>query len=336
MSGFFGAALKSDCVFDVFFGTDYHSHLGTRRAGMVFYGEDGFDRSIHNIENTPFRTKFDSDIHQMRGNLGLGCISDYEAQPLIVRSHHGTYALATVSKINNMDELTEEIIQKGGTHFLEMSGGDINATELVATLINQKDNLIEGIRYAQERIDGALTLLLLTPDGLYCARDKLGRTPVVIGRKEDGYCAVFESCSYLNLEYEDASFDVVITRNLTWTLPDVDKAYKEWHRVLKKGGVLLNYDANYANMKNLDATLIDDDKKEEPYGHQGMTYALEAENAYITKAMDIGRHQRPEYDIALLEKYGFSNCSADKAIGKKLLKEKDIKEAPMFLITAYR
>ena len=203
MSGFFGAALKSDCVFDVFFGTDYHSHLGTRRAGMVFYGEDGFDRSIHNIENTPFRTKFDSDIHQMRGNLGLGCISDYEAQPLIVRSHHGTYALATVSKINNMDELTEEIIQKGSTHFLEMSGGDINATELVATLINQKDNLIEGIRYAQERIDGALTLLLLTPDGLYCARDKLGRTPVMIGRKEDGYCAVFESCSYLNLEYED-------------------------------------------------------------------------------------------------------------------------------------
>ena len=203
MSGFFGAALKSDCVFDVFFGTDYHSHLGTRRAGMVFYGEDGFDRSIHNIENTPFRTKFDSDIHQIRGNLGLGCISDYEAQPLIVRSHHGTYALATVSKINNMDELTEEIIQKGSTHFLEMSGGDINATELVATLINQKDNLIEGIRYAQERIDGALTLLLLTPDGLYCARDKLGRTPVVIGRKEDGYCAVFESCSYLNLEYED-------------------------------------------------------------------------------------------------------------------------------------
>ncbi|MFR8828556.1 MAG: hypothetical protein ACLVHE_02900 [Dialister invisus] len=203
MSGFFGAVLKSDCVFDVFFGTDYHSHLGTRRAGMVFYGEDGFDRSIHNIENTPFRTKFDSDIHQMRGNLGLGCISDYEAQPLIVRSHHGTYALATVSKINNMDELTEEIIQKGSTHFLEMSGGDINATELVATLINQKDNLIEGIRYAQERIDGALTLLLLTPDGLYCARDKLGRTPVMIGRKEDGYCAVFESCSYLNLEYED-------------------------------------------------------------------------------------------------------------------------------------
>ena len=188
MSGFFGAALKSDCVFDVFFGTDYHSHLGTRRAGMVFYGEDGFDRSIHNIENTPFRTKFDSDIHQMRGNLGLGCISDYEAQPLIVRSHHGTYALATVSKINNMDELTEEIIQKGGTHFLEMSGGDINATELVATLINQKDNLIEGICYAQERIDGALTLLLLTAnesvvaglhDGLLGHAEVLGLSTVV-------------------------------------------------------------------------------------------------------------------------------------------------------------
>jgi len=166
-------------------------------------------------------------------------------------------------------------------------------------------------------------------------------TPDMIERAEvlaDRYGADvnFKVMDAMNLEYEDASFDVVITRNLTWTLPDVDKAYKEWHRVLKKGGVLLNYDANYANMKNLDATLIDDDKKEEPYGHQGMTYALEAENAYITKAMDIGRHQRPEYDIALLEKNGFSNCSADKAIGKKLLKEKDIKEAPMFLITAYR
>ena len=166
-------------------------------------------------------------------------------------------------------------------------------------------------------------------------------TPDMIERAEvlaDRYGADvnFKVMDAMNLEYEDESFDVVITRNLTWTLPDVDKAYKEWHRVLRKGGVLLNYDANYANMKNLDATLIDDDKKEEPYGHQGMTYALEAENAYITKAMDIGRHQRPEYDISLLEKNGFNNCSADKVIGEKLLKEKDIKEAPMFLITAYR
>ena len=203
MSGFFGATLKSDCVFDVFFGTDYHSHLGTRRAGMVFLGKEGFNRSIHDIENSPFRTKFDGDIHHMEGNMGIGCISDYEAQPLIVRSHHGTYALATVSKINNMEELADEIIKKGGTHFLEMSGGHINATELVGTLINQKDNLIEGIHYAQERIDGTLGLMLLTADGLYCARDKLGRIPLVLGKKEDGYCATFESSAYLNLEYED-------------------------------------------------------------------------------------------------------------------------------------
>ena len=192
MSGFFGATLKSDCVFDVFFGTDYHSHLGTRRDGMVFLGKEGFNRSIHDIENSPFRTKFDRDIHHMEGNMGIGCISDYEAQPLIVRSHHGTYALATVSKINNMEELADEIIKKGGTHFLEMSGGHIIATELVGTLINQKDNLIEG----------TLSLLLLTADGLYCARDKLGRVPVVLGKKEDGYCATFESSAYLNLEYE--------------------------------------------------------------------------------------------------------------------------------------
>ena len=203
MSGFFGATLKSDCVFDVFFGTDYHSHLGTRRGGMVFLGKEGFNRSIHDIENSPFRTKFDGDIHHMQGNMGIGCISDYEAQPLIVRSHHGTYALATVSKINNMEELADEIIKKGGTHFLEMSGGRINATELVGTLINQKDNLIEGIHYAQERIDGTLGLMLLTADGLYCARDKLGRIPLVLGKKEDGYCATFESSAYLNLEYED-------------------------------------------------------------------------------------------------------------------------------------
>lgn len=174
----------------------------------------------------------------------------------------------------------------------------------------------------------------LSVTGIDITPDMIERAEVLADRY--GADVNFKVMDAMNLEYEDASFDVVITRNLTWTLPDVDMAYKEWHRVLKKGGVLLNYDANYANMKNLDETLIDDDKKEEPYGHQGMTYALEAENEYITKAMDIGRHQRPEYDIALLEKNGFINCSADKAIGKKLLKEKDIKDAPMFLITAYR
>lgn len=202
MGGFFGAALKKDCVFDLFFGTDYHSHLGTRRAGMAVYStETGFDRAIHNIENAPFRTKFDKDVNNMEGNLGIGCISDYEPQPLLVRSHHGTYAISTVGKINNMQEIVDEIFHLGHTHFLEMSGGDINATELVAAIINQKENLIDGIRYAQELIRGSMTIILLTPRGIYAARDKMGRTPVSVGKKEEGYCISFESFAYLNLGY---------------------------------------------------------------------------------------------------------------------------------------
>ena len=193
MGGFFAAASKEDCVFDLFFGTDYHSHLGTRRGGMAVFGKDGFNRSIHNIENSPFRTKFEKDVNEMEGNMGIGCISDYEPQPLIVRSHHGTYAITTVGKINNTDAIVKEIFSKGNTHFLEMSGGDSNATELVAAMINQKDNIVDGIRYAQETIDGSMTLLLLTAKGIYCARDKMGRTPVAIGRKEEGFCASFES-----------------------------------------------------------------------------------------------------------------------------------------------
>lgn len=203
MGGFFGVASKSDCVFDLFFGTDYHSHLGTRRAGMAVHGKNGFDRAIHNIENAPFRTKFEKDMNTMEGTLGIGCISDYEPQPLIVRSHHGTYAISTVGKINNTDEIVKNMFQSGATHFLEMSGGDINATELVAAIINQKDNLIEGISYAQELIEGSMTILLLTEKGIYAARDRLGRTPVAIGKKEDGYCVAFESFAYLNLGYSD-------------------------------------------------------------------------------------------------------------------------------------
>ena len=202
MGGFFAAALKHDCVFDLFFGTDYHSHLGTRRAGMVVFGKDGFNRAIHNIENSPFRTKFDRDISKMNGYMGLGCISDYEPQPLIVRSHHGTYAITTVGKINNMDKILKGLLGKGKMQFLEMSGGDINQTELVATLINQKDNLVEGIRYAQKRINGSMTILLMTEKGIYCARDRYGRTPLVIGRKDDGFCASFEAFAYLNLGYK--------------------------------------------------------------------------------------------------------------------------------------
>ena len=202
MGGFFGVASKNDCVFDLFFGTDYHSHLGTRRAGMAVYSQkEGFDRAIHNIENAPFRTKFDKDANTMHGNLGIGCISDYEPQPLIVRSHHGTYAITTVGKINNKDEIVDELFHSGHGHFLEMSGGDINATELVSAVINQRDNLIDGIRYAQELIDGSMTMLLMTPKGIYAARDKYGRTPVTVGRKEDAFCVSFESFAYLNLGY---------------------------------------------------------------------------------------------------------------------------------------
>ena len=201
MGGFFGVASKDDCVFDLFFGTDYHSHLGTRRAGMAVYGEDGFDRAIHNIENAPFRTKFDKDMQKMKGYYGIGCISDFEPQPLIVRSHHGTFAITTVGKINNAQEIVDEIFNDNNTHFLEMSGGDINPTELVAAIINQKENLIDGIHYALERIDGSLTLMILTPKGIYAARDKYGRTPLVIGYKQDAYCMAMESFSFQNLGY---------------------------------------------------------------------------------------------------------------------------------------
>ena len=203
MGGFFGVAAKEDCVFDLFFGTDYHSHLGTRRAGMAVYSkEEGYNRAIHNIENAPFRTKFDKDVNEMHGHLGIGCISDFEPQPLMVRSHHGTYAITTVGKINNTDAIIKDLFAKGHSHFLEMSGGDINATELVAAIVNQKDNLVEGIQYAQEIIDGSMTLLIMTPKGIYAARDKMGRTPVAVGKKEGAYCVSFESFAYLNLGYQ--------------------------------------------------------------------------------------------------------------------------------------
>lgn len=202
MGGFFGVASKESCTFDLFFGTDYHSHLGTRRAGMAVYGDNGFSKEIHNIENTPFRTKFDKELGGLEGRYGIGCISDYEAQPILVRSHHGSFAITTVSKINNAEEIVAEIL-KGSTHFFEMSNGEINSTELVAALINQKDNLIEGIQYALDTIDGSLSMLILTPVGIYAARDKMGRTPVVLGKKEDARCACFESFSYLNLGYEN-------------------------------------------------------------------------------------------------------------------------------------
>ena len=202
MGGFFGVASKNDCVFDLFFGTDYHSHLGTKIGGMAVYGENGYQRAIHHIENSPFRTKFDKDVQEMSGYMGIGCISDYEPQPLLIRSHHGTYAIVTVGKIANMKQLEEDIFKRGNPHFQEMSTGDVNATELVASLIDQKENLIDGIRYAQRMIEGSMTILVMTPKGIYAARDRMGRTPLAIGKKEDGYCLCFESFAYLNLGYE--------------------------------------------------------------------------------------------------------------------------------------
>ena len=205
MGGFFGAVSKRDCVLDIFFGVDYHSHLGTRRGGMVVYdAKDGFQRQIHNIENTPFRTKFEKDMSKFHGISGIGCISDTDPQPLLVRSHLGLFAITTVGIINNADALVEEYFGRQGSQFMAMSSGAVNSTELTAALINQKDNLVDGIRYAQEVIDGSTTILILTPEAIIAARDKLGRLPVLIGRNEEGCCVSFESFAYHKLGYGDA------------------------------------------------------------------------------------------------------------------------------------
>ena len=205
MGGFFGAISKRDCVLDLFFGVDYHSHLGTRRGGITIYdAKDGFQRQIHSIENSPFRTKFEKDLASFHGCSGIGCISDSDPQPLLVRSHLGIYAITTVGIINNAEQIVSEFFSDGAVQFMAMSSGKINATELTAALINQKATLTEGIQYAQEVIDGSMTLLILTPDSLIAARDKYGRLPVLIGKDEDGYCASFEFFAYRKLGYEDA------------------------------------------------------------------------------------------------------------------------------------
>ena len=206
MGGFFGAVTKRDCVLDLFFGVDYHSHLGTRRGGMAVFDEkDGFQRQIHNIENTPFRTKFEKDLHDFHGKSGIGCISDTDPQPLLIRSHLGVYAITTVGIINNAEQLVEEYFSDHHHQFMAMSNGKVNASELVAALINQKDDLVSGILHAQELIRGSMTLLILTSKGeIIAARDKLGRLPVLIGKGEDGCCVSFESFAYHKLGYEDA------------------------------------------------------------------------------------------------------------------------------------
>ena len=203
MGGFFGTISKRDCVLDVFFGVDYHSHLGTRRGGMAIYDPaDGFQRQIHNIENAPFRTKFERDLAQFHGTSGIGCISDTDPQPLLVRSHLGLYAITTVGIINNAESLVEKYFSDHGHQFMAQSSGKINETELVAALINQCDTLVEGIRHAQDVIDGSTTILILTPDGIIAARDKLGRLPVLVGKSEDGCCVSFESFAYQKLGYQ--------------------------------------------------------------------------------------------------------------------------------------
>lgn len=203
MGGFFGVASKNDCVLELFYGVDYHSHLGTRRGGMATYGEEGFNRAIHNIENSPFRTKFDRDVSEMKGYLGIGCISDFEPQPLLIRSKLGSFAITTVGKVNNYEELLDQLYKSANSHFQEMTSGQINITELVAALICEKDTILEGMQYVQELVDGSMTMLVMTKDGIYAARDRYGRTPLVIGRKDDAYCVSFESHAYINLGYID-------------------------------------------------------------------------------------------------------------------------------------
>ena len=202
MGGFFGAISKRDCVLDIFFGVDYHSHLGTRRGGMIIYDqEDGFQRQI---QNTPFRTKFENDLRQFHGNSGIGCISDTDPQPLLVRSHIGLYALTTVGIVNNAEELVARYFSDHGHQFMAMSSGKVNQTELIAALINEKPDLVSGILHAQEQIDGSATILVLTQDAVIAARDRLGRLPVLIGQSEDGCCVSFESFAYHKLGYADA------------------------------------------------------------------------------------------------------------------------------------
>ncbi len=205
MGGFFGAISNQDCVLDIFFGTDYHSHLGTSRGGMVIYDkESGFQRQIHNIENTPFRTKFDKDLAEFHGTSGIGCISDTDPQPLLVRSHLGLWAITTVGIINNAEQLVETYFSDHGHQFMAMSSGKVNTTELTAALINQKDDLVSGILHAQELIEGSATILILTPDCILAARDKLGRLPVLVGQNENGCCVSFESFAYQKLGYHNA------------------------------------------------------------------------------------------------------------------------------------
>ena len=203
MGGFFGAVSRKNCKYDVFFGTDYHSHLGTKQGGLAFFDtEKGFQRQIHNIENTPFRTKFESDLNKMNGTIGVGCIADTDPQPLLVRSHLGMFAVANVGIINNAEDIVAKTFAAPGHYFMAMSSGKVNSSELIAALINRFDNLVDGIKYVQEIVEGSCTILLMTPEGLIAARDKVGRLPVLIGKSEDGCCVSMESFACQKLGYQ--------------------------------------------------------------------------------------------------------------------------------------
>ena len=202
MGGVFGVCSKGECVMDLFFGTDYHSHLGTRRGGMAVHDGKHFYRAIHNIENSPFRTKFEADIAELKGNSGVGCISDTDPQPMVLHSRIGAFAIVTVGRINNKEQLVRELLSGGNAYFSELSGGRINETELAAALICRSGSIAEGIAYAQSVIEGSLTMLVCAEGGIYAARDRLGRTPLSVGRREDGHCVSFESFAYINLGYK--------------------------------------------------------------------------------------------------------------------------------------
>ena len=203
MGGFFGAVSKRDCILDVFFGTDYHSHLGTRRGGMAAYDSQlGLQREIHNIENSPFRTKFDGILNEMKGTSAIGCISDTDPQPLLIRSNLGTYAICTIGIINNAEALLQQYLSFSGGHFDAMSGGKVNSNELISALIDQKSSFAEGIRFAQDLIEGTASILILKDDGhLIAARDKLGRLPIILEKNEDGFCVTFEDYAGEKLGY---------------------------------------------------------------------------------------------------------------------------------------
>jgi amidophosphoribosyltransferase len=205
MGGLFGVVSKNDCVSDLFYGTDYHSHLGTKRGGLAVSDSVGFNRAIHNIESDYFRSKFEADLPRFRGNSGIGVISDYDSQPLIIGSHLGTFAIVTVGKINNIDELENKAFSRK-MHFSETTGGETNPTELAAMLICHEDSFESGIKSAQEAIKGSCSMLLLTQKGIYAARDRLGRTPLVVGKKETGFAVASESCAFPNLGYNEESY----------------------------------------------------------------------------------------------------------------------------------